>query len=104
MHPVVKSPWGLEPEEEGPIDLPIEEGDLVLSAMMVEANSRHVPHWLPEGFGLAGTWRSTQGQVCWRILAISSGISFLAGMAASTVGTVLAVGQDTNQSGVILSN
>jgi hypothetical protein len=40
----------------------------------------------------------------WSIVATPAGVSFLAGMAASSGGTVLAVGQGTNQSGIILSN
>jgi hypothetical protein len=40
----------------------------------------------------------------WTILATPAGVSFFAGMAASSGGTVLAVGQGTNQSGIILSN
>jgi hypothetical protein len=40
----------------------------------------------------------------WTILATPAGVSFFAAMAASSGGTVLAVGQGTNQSGIILSN
>ena len=40
----------------------------------------------------------------WSIVATPGGVSFLAGMAASSGGTVLAVGQGTNQSAIILSN
>jgi len=40
----------------------------------------------------------------WTILATPAGVRFFAAMAASTGGTVLAVGQGTNQSGIILSN
>jgi hypothetical protein len=40
----------------------------------------------------------------WSIVDTPGGVSFLAGMAASSSGHVLAVGQGTNQSGIILSN
>ena len=40
----------------------------------------------------------------WSIVATPSSVSFIAGMAASSGGTVLAVGQGTNQSAIILSN
>jgi hypothetical protein len=40
----------------------------------------------------------------WTILATPAGVRFFAAMAASSGGTVLAVGQGTNQSGIILSN
>ena len=40
----------------------------------------------------------------WTIVATPAGVSFLAGMAASSAGTVLAVGQGTNGSAIILSN
>ena len=40
----------------------------------------------------------------WRIVTTPGGVNFLLGMAASASGTVLAVGQGTNSSGIILSN
>ena len=40
----------------------------------------------------------------WTILATPAGVRFFAAMPASSGGTVLAVGQGTNQSGIILSN
>ena len=40
----------------------------------------------------------------WSIVATPGGVSFFAGMAASASGTVLAVGKDTDNSAIILSN
>src|SRR6516164_7421104 len=40
----------------------------------------------------------------WTIVTTPAGVSFFGGMTASSAGTVLAVGQGTNQSGIILSN
>ena len=40
----------------------------------------------------------------WSIVATPAGVRFFGAMAASSGGTVLAVGQGTNQSGIILSN
>jgi hypothetical protein len=40
----------------------------------------------------------------WNIVSTPAGVSFFGAMAASSGGTVLAVGQGTNQSGIILSN
>jgi len=56
------------------------------------------------GHQLLGPFTEHWDGTSWSIVATSSGVSFLAGMAASTSGTVLAVGQGTNQSGIILSN
>jgi len=54
------------------------------------------------GHQLLGPFTEHWDGKSWRIVATPGGVSFLAGMAASS-GTVLAVGQGTNQSGIILS-
>jgi hypothetical protein len=56
------------------------------------------------GHQLQGPFTEHWNGMSWKILATPGGVSFLAGMAASTGGNVLAVGQGTNQSGIILSS
>jgi hypothetical protein len=56
------------------------------------------------GRQLLGPFTEHWDGTSWSIVATPSGVSFLAGMAASSAGTVLAVGQGTNGSGIILSN
>lgn len=56
------------------------------------------------GHQLLGPFTEHWDGTSWSIVATPGGVSFLAGMAASSAGTVLAVGQGTNGSGIILSN
>jgi hypothetical protein len=56
------------------------------------------------GEQLLGPFTEHWDATSWRIAATPGGVSFLAGMAASSGGTVLAVGKGTNSSGIILSN
>jgi hypothetical protein len=56
------------------------------------------------GLQLQGPFTEHWDGTSWSIVATPGGVSFLAGMAASSGGHVLAVGQGTNQSGIILSN
>jgi hypothetical protein len=55
------------------------------------------------GEQLKGPFTEHWNGTSWTIVATPGGVRFFAGMAASS-GTVLAVGQGTNQSGIILSN
>jgi hypothetical protein len=43
--------------------LPIERGNSVPADQLVVSMAGHVPHWLPEGFGLQGGW--TDGRSVW---------------------------------------
>jgi hypothetical protein len=56
------------------------------------------------GHQLLGPFTEHWDGTSWSIVATPGGVSFLAGMAASSIGKVLAVGQGTNQGGIILSN
>jgi hypothetical protein len=56
------------------------------------------------GHQLLGPFTEHWDGTSWTILATPAGVRFFAAMAASSGGTVLAVGQGTNQSGIILSN
>ena len=56
------------------------------------------------GHQLLGTFLEHWNGSKWTIVAPPDGVSFLAAMAASGSGTVLAVGQGTNGSGIIVSN
>ena len=56
------------------------------------------------GHQLLGTFLEHWNGSKWTIVAPPDGVSFLAAMAASSSGTVLALGQGTDNSGIILSN
>jgi hypothetical protein len=56
------------------------------------------------GEQLQGPFTEHWDGTSWSIVATPAGVRFFAAMAASSGGTVLAVGQGTNQSGIILSN
>jgi len=56
------------------------------------------------GHQLLGPFTEHWNGKSWNIVTTPAGVSFFGGMAASSGGTVLAVGQGTNQSGIILSN
>ncbi len=56
------------------------------------------------GHQLQGPFTEHWDGTSWSIAATPAGIRFFGGMAASSSGTVLAVGQGTNNSGIILSN
>jgi hypothetical protein len=56
------------------------------------------------GHQLQGPFTERWNGKSWSIVATPAGVSFFGGMAASSGGTVLAVGQGANQSGIILSN
>jgi hypothetical protein len=56
------------------------------------------------GLQLQGPFTEHWDGTRWSIVTTPSGIRFIGGMAASSSGHVLAVGQGTNQSGIILSN
>ena len=59
--------------------------------------------WAP-GLQLQGPFTEHWDGTSWSIVPTPGGVRFIAGMAASRGGNVLAVGQGTNQSGIILSN
>jgi hypothetical protein len=44
-----------------PIGLAVLRGAHVPTAMTLEVMKEHVPHWLPDGFGLIGTWHQENG-------------------------------------------
>jgi hypothetical protein len=56
------------------------------------------------GHQLLGPFTEHWNGKSWNIVAAPAGVSFFGAMAGSSAGTVLAVGQGTNQSGIILSN
>jgi len=56
------------------------------------------------GEQLQGPFTEHWDGTSWSIVATPAGVRFFGAMAASSGGTVLAVGQGTNQSGIILSN
>jgi hypothetical protein len=56
------------------------------------------------GHQLLGPFTEHWNGKSWNIVNTPAGVSFFGAMAASSGGTVLAVGQGTNQSGIILSN
>ena len=56
------------------------------------------------GHQLLGPFTEHWNGKSWDIVNTPAGVSFFGAMAASSVGTVLAVGQGTNSSGIILSN
>ncbi len=56
------------------------------------------------GLQLQGPFTEHWDGTSWTIVTTPGGIRFIAGMAASSGGHVLAVGQGTNNSGIILSN
>jgi len=56
------------------------------------------------GHQLLGQFTEHWNGKSWTIVNTPAGVSFFGAMAASSGGTVLAVGQGTNQSGIILSN
>jgi hypothetical protein len=56
------------------------------------------------GLQLKGPFTEHWDGASWSIVATPSGVRSIAGMAASSAGTVLAVGQGTDGSGIILSN
>ncbi len=56
------------------------------------------------GLQLQGPFTEHWDGTSWKIVTTPGGVRFIAGMAASSGGHVLAVGQGTNQSGIILSN
>ena len=56
------------------------------------------------GHQLQGPFTERWNGTSWSIVATPAGVRFFGGIAASSGGTVLAVGQGTNQSRIILSN
>ena len=56
------------------------------------------------GHQLLGPFTEHWNGKSWTIVNTPAGVSFFGAMAASSAGTVLAVGHGTNQSGIILSN
>ena len=56
------------------------------------------------GLQLKGPFTEHWDGASWSIVATPSGVRSITGMAASSAGTVLAVGQGTDGSGIILSN
>ena len=56
------------------------------------------------GHQLLGPFTEHWNGKSWTIVTTPAGVRFFGAMAASSGGTVLAVGQGTNQSGIILSN
>jgi len=56
------------------------------------------------GHQLLGPFTEHWNGKSWTIVTTPAGVRFFGAMAASGAGTVLAVGQGTNQSGIILSN
>jgi hypothetical protein len=56
------------------------------------------------GLQLQGLFTEHWDGTSWSIVTTPGGIRFIAGMAASSSGNVLSVGQGNNQSGIILSN
>jgi hypothetical protein len=56
------------------------------------------------GLQLQGPFTEHWDGTSWSIISAPGGVRFFGGMAASSGGTVLAVGQGTNGSGIILSN
>jgi hypothetical protein len=56
------------------------------------------------GHQLQGPFTEHWDGTSWSIVNTPAGVSFFGAMAASSGGTVLAVGKGTNQSAIILSN
>jgi hypothetical protein len=56
------------------------------------------------GFQLLGPFTEHWNGKSWSIVATPAGVRFFGAMAASSAGTLLAVGQGTDGSGIILSN